>query len=153
MREALFSILGPLDGQVLDLYAGSGALGLEALSRGATRAVFVESRRPALDAILGNIHTLNLNEFCEVIPKSVERSLSKITTVGPFSLILADPPYTQVEDQSAVRAVDAILQAGVLAPNGLFVLEHDARSTPAITALSLQECRRYGDTCLSIYHE
>lgn len=152
VREALFSVLGSLDGAALDLYAGSGALGVEALSRGAERAVFVESRKPALEALRENLQSLRIEDRCSVISRPVERSAAQIAAAGPFALILADPPYALVEDASATRALTALLEAGALAAGGVLVLEHATRSTsPAFSGLVLRECRRYGDTSLSIY--
>ena len=132
VREALFSILGPIEGDVLDLYAGSGALGFEALSRGASRVVFVESRRPALDALRENARVLGVEPA--------------------VSLILADPPYALVHGGQAPRTLAALLAAGALAPGGVLVLEHASRTEPpSLEGLFLRECRRYGDTALSIY--
>jgi 16S rRNA (guanine966-N2)-methyltransferase len=148
VREALFSILGPIEGEVLDLYAGSGALGFEALSRGASRVVFVESRRPALDALRENARALGVEPAVSLIPRPVERA----SPGGPFSLILADPPYALVHGGQAPRVLGALLAAGALAPGGVLVLEHASRTEPPpLEGLFLRECRRYGDTALSIH--
>ncbi|MCS6900769.1 MAG: 16S rRNA (guanine(966)-N(2))-methyltransferase RsmD [Myxococcales bacterium] len=148
VREALFSILGSIEGNVLDLYAGSGALGFEALSRGASRVVFVESRRHALHALWENACSLGVETAISLIPRPVERASPR----GPFSLILADPPYALVENGQAPRTLVALLASGILAPGGVLVLEHAARTPPpALGGLFLRECRCYGDTALSIH--
>jgi 16S rRNA (guanine966-N2)-methyltransferase len=152
VREALFSVLGPAEGAVLDLYAGSGALGFEALSRGAGRVVLVEARKPAIEAIRENIQALGVGGQCELIPRPVERAGPQLATSGPFRWILADPPYTLVENGQAPRAVLSLLAAGLLAPAGVLVLEHDARTEPpAFPGISLLETRRYGATGLSLF--
>ncbi len=148
VREALFSILGPIEGAVLDLYAGSGALGFEALSRGAQRVVFVENRKPALEALRENARALGVEASVTLLPRPVERA----PVEGSFSLILADPPYALVESGQATRALASLLAAGALAPGGVLVLEHATRTSPPdFPGLSLRECRRYGDTSLSIH--
>ncbi|RYE85146.1 MAG: 16S rRNA (guanine(966)-N(2))-methyltransferase RsmD [Myxococcales bacterium] len=113
VREAVFSILGAPGEAVLDLYAGSGALGLEALSRGAARLVLVENRRPALDALRANLTSLGLGEpAVTVVPRPVERSASSVAPLGPFDLVVADPPYALVESGAAQRALEGLLGAG-----------------------------------------
>lgn len=151
VREALFSILGPVDGVVLDLYAGSGALGLEALSRGAERAVFVESRRAALASLRENIEALGQSASATVLSCPVERAGGALAALGPFSLVLADPPYALVDGEQAPRAL-ASLCAGRLAAGARVVLEHASRTeAPALAGLTLAQSRRYGDTALSFY--
>src|SRR5688500_9337459 len=108
VREALFSMLGNLEDRVvLDLYAGTGALGIEAMSRGAARAVFVESARPALEALRQNLASLGLvggaagansGEGCHVVGARAERAVVDIARWGPFDLVFADPPYALVPD-------------------------------------------------------
>jgi 16S rRNA (guanine966-N2)-methyltransferase len=152
VREALFAILGGSGDVVLDLYAGSGALGLEALSRGASRAVFVESRKPALDSLRGNIEGLGVGEQVAVIARPVERSAASLAPLGPFDLILADPPYVLVDEGGAPRALQALCAAGLLVEGGTLVLEHSSRTDPpALSGLQLTESRRYGDTAVSFY--
>jgi len=152
VREALFAILGHPGEQVLDVYAGSGALGFEALSRGAQRVVFVESRRPALDALRENTGALGVGEVATTVPRPAERALASLAPLGPFSLILADPPYAMIDDGQAPRALSALCGAGLLAPGGVLVVEHASRSAvPALAGLELRDSRRYGDTSLSFY--
>src|SRR6187402_2120420 len=98
VREAWFSILGPIHGNVLDLYAGTGALGLEALSRGAKHAVFVESARPAFTCILENAEALGVAGAVSVVRSKVEQSRRELLRLGPFELLLSDPPWTALDD-------------------------------------------------------
>jgi 16S rRNA (guanine966-N2)-methyltransferase len=154
VREALFGILGSagaLEGaRVLDLYAGTGALALEALSRGANRAVLVESSRDALAAIRANVAALGLDGRARVLACEVERALDRLSALGPFDLVLADPPWALVDSGDAPRALAAA--ASVVAPEGLVVLEHAARTpAPSIAGLLGDQSRRYGDTALTFY--
>lgn len=149
VREALFSTLGDLTGAaVLDLYAGTGALGIEALSRGAARAVFVESARPALAALRQNLTTLDLLGVARVMALPVGRALTEITRAGPFDLILVDPPYAEAAD--ALVIVGRL--AGAAAPSARVVLEHASREAPpTVEQLHVVSTRAYGDTALSFY--
>jgi 16S rRNA (guanine(966)-N(2))-methyltransferase RsmD len=157
VREALFSMLtsdgvfdeaaggGP---RVLDLYAGSGALGLEALSRGAREAVFVESGRAALVAIRQNVRSLAVDDRVTVLAMPVERALAKLE--GPFDLVLLDPPYADVR---AREFADVLKKAArLLADAAILVVEHASTDTPAAPEeLALDRTRRHGDTTLSLY--
>ena len=149
VREALFSALGPLSGaSVLDLYAGTGALGIEALSRGASRAVFVESDRAALAALRENLGALDLAGRSVVIAKPVARAAQAIASHGPFDLLLIDPPYA--EASNAIAHVVGL--AALIGPGSRIVLEHATRSPPETPSEWSQErTRRYGDTSLSFY--
>ncbi len=137
--------LGP---RVLDLYAGSGALGLEAISRGARSAVLVESARPAITAIRENVRALDVGAQVTVIATRVERALD--TVEGPFDLVLVDPPYADVREPSFA---DLMAKAARhLAPSGVLVLEHASTDEPAAPLdLVLDRRRRHGDTTLSLY--
>lgn len=144
VREAVFSRLEHLgavaDARVLDLYAGSGALGLEALSRGAASAVLVESDATAARVCRTNVRTLGLAGRAEVAQTTVERYLAG---AGPADLVLADPPY-------ALDSLDDVLSAlvGVLAPGGTVVVERATRAAPLRwpDGLLPDDDRRYGET-------
>ena len=133
VREAVFDILaarlGPdLGGPaVLDLFAGSGALGLEALSRGAREAVFVDNDRRALGALRANIDAVEADARARVVPADALRP-NVVATVpgGPFALLFADPPY-RIEPARMGEVFAAIEAAGRLEPGGWAVYEHDAR--------------------------
>ena len=146
VREALFSILGPLDGmRVLDLFAGSGALGIEALSRGAASATFVESDRRAARAISHNLEALG--EQAEVVVRDALAWLRRPPAGTAFELVLIDPPY-----DSAVRLGEALSERlpGVLAAEALIVSESDKR-TPLTLDLPLADERFYGHTRIAIH--
>jgi len=156
VREALFGILTSAQAiagaRVLDLYAGTGALGLEALSRGAAEVTSVESSRLALEALKANIAALGLQASARVVEGDVERSARRIASLGPFDLILADPPWALVDSGDATRALLSLIAEGVLAPAGWVVLEHSSRTpSPTCAPLARVQTRAYGDTTLTFY--
>jgi len=153
VREALFSRLeheGLLDGtRVLDLYAGSGALGLEAASRGAVAVVLVDAGRDAARACRRNVETTGLSGV-EVREAPVERVLATEPgppLVGGADLVLLDPPYDVAEDALA-SVLAALVGRGWLAPGAVVVVERGRRSPEPTwpTGLSRYASRRYGDT-------
>ena len=147
-REALFSILGPVDdAAVLDLYAGSGALGLEALSRGARRCVFVDSSRTSCRAVQENLEKLGLTGAL-VLCKDALAVLRQERTAGRrYDLVLADPPYHQWAELEPRLAE---LLPAVLSENGLLVVETEARSEPELP-LEVVTSRRYGSARITIF--
>jgi 16S rRNA (guanine966-N2)-methyltransferase len=149
VREALFSVLGDVSGaRVLDLYAGTGALGIEALSRGASRAVFVENARPALEVLRDNLRTLGLGPVSRVLAQPVQRALAALPPEGPFDLVLLDPPYAALVEAALVLAALPALTA----PGARIVLEHARRdAAPEVLGLALEDTRLYGDTAVSFY--
>jgi len=154
VKEALFSILGDLSGlKVLDLYAGSGALGIEAVSRGAGSVVFVESARPALACLKENLAKLGLESSANVLPLRVESALAQLGKYGPFGLVLCDPPWRDVE--AARLGLMALAGAGLLTPGARVALEHAAKDPQPATegASPLRVCdeRRWGDTAITFY--
>ncbi|MQS07155.1 16S rRNA (guanine(966)-N(2))-methyltransferase RsmD [Streptomyces alkaliphilus] len=152
-REGLFStweaLYGPLDGAaVLDLFAGSGAVGLEALSRGARRVLLVESDRRAARVVRENIGALGL-PGAEVRADRVERVVAGPPPAGPFDLVFLDPPYALGE--SAVREILLTLRSGGwLADSGLVTVERGTRggTSPWPTGFSALRSRRYGEGTL-----
>jgi 16S rRNA (guanine966-N2)-methyltransferase len=156
VRQATFNILGNTIGgtfdNVLDLYAGSGALGIEALSRGAVRAVFVDKASDALRVLAANLADLGLGDRGAIVRGDVTKVLPRLLLAGPFSLVFFDPPYRLfTESDEAERAL--ALVPPLLAPGATVVVEHDRRSSPEATIgpLSLRDRRRYGDTEVSFY--
>ena len=146
VRENIFNLVGPVDGaDVLDLFAGSGALGLEALSRGAAAATFVESDRDACRTIERNLEKLRLTG-AEVACRDALSFLA--AERRRFDLILVDPPYDVVESV-AVRL--ATYLPAVLAENGLVVLESSSRIDPELPSLALRTSRRYGAARVSLF--
>ena len=146
VKETLFAILGDRvpDARVVDLYAGSGAIGIEALSRGAAEVDFVERDRAALDAIRANLQRTHLAADARVHALEVERYLVA-SEDGPWDLAILDSPYE-------VRAIVAPLRALVphLAPGASVVIKHFWRTElPAIGGLTLVRQRRFGETMLT----
>ena len=143
VREAAFNLIGPVDdATVLDLFAGSGALGLEALSRGARHAVFVDSDREACRAINANLDKLRLE--ATVLCQDAVRAVA--ADRGAYDLILADPPY----DYARLDALAPHLSR-LLAPNGLLVYQTAARTDPAIEGLDVRTSRKYGSARLTLF--
>ena len=147
VRENLFNIVGPLDGAaVLDLYAGSGALGLEALSRGAARAVFVERDGEAARTIERNLDKLRLSGT--VLRQDAVTALATEAGAGrKYDLVLVDPPYGMYED---IQPKLARYLPAVLAEDGVAVLETDARVEPDLP-LALRTSRKYGAARISVF--
>jgi 16S rRNA (guanine966-N2)-methyltransferase len=141
-RETLFSMLasrlGGFEGlRVADLYAGSGALGLEALSRGAAHATFVENDPRALAAIRANLSALSANGRAEVNPVSA----AKLVPAQPFDLIFADPPYGA---RSGTLVVEAVQAAAWLAPGGWLAIETEAGEAVDPGGWTIEAERRVG---------
>jgi len=144
-REALFAILGDrvVGARVLDLFAGSGALGLEALSRGARAALFVDNDRRALAAIARNIETLGFADRAVYLRRDLCRC--RKLPAGPFDLVFCDPPYGRGLGERMVALVAA---EGLLAAGGILVVEERSSETVAGAGdLQLVQRRSYGDTC------
>jgi len=153
VRQSLFDRLGQRcdDLAVLDLYAGTGALAFEALSRGAIRAVLVEENKFALAAIEQNAKTLRVLPRCRVLKDDVTRALAALAARGEkFELVFSDPPYALKNSQAIL---DRLATAQLVAPSGRVVLERDRHDPAPIppTGFSLVHEREYGDTALSIF--
>ena len=146
VREAAFNLIGPVDGaSVLDLFAGSGAMALEALSRGAVRATLVESDRAACRAIDANLDKLRL-VGARVACQDVLRFLA--LERQPYDLILVDPPYELVESL-AVPLSNSLPR--LLADDGLVVYETSSRQEPELAGLAIRTSRRYGNVRLTLF--
>jgi 16S rRNA (guanine966-N2)-methyltransferase len=154
VRAALASSLyatGGLDGaRVLDLYAGSGALGLELVSRGASSAVFVEQDRAALSALRANIAALGTSTAqLTVIPGDVAAFAARNAGVGPFDVVVADPPY-DLTTEALADVLTGLFRAGLLAAHADLVVERGRKSGPPDWPVPLAGVRakKYGDTLL-----
>ncbi len=144
VREAAFNLIGPVDGaSVLDLFAGSGAMALEALSRGATSAVLVESDREACRTIERNLDKLRLTG-ATVLCRDVLQVLS--TGSRRYDLVLCDPPYDYADD---ARLAPYLARA--VAPDGVLVYETAARTEPAVDGLTVRTSRTYGSARLTLF--
>lgn len=151
VRESLFNILGSPDGDVLDLFAGAGTLGLEALSRGANAAVFVDMAGPAIRCVRANLETLGAADRAVVERSDALAAVRRLGGQGRrFCWVFADPPYAFAGCDELIEAVGA---ARLLADGGRLVIEHDRRTAlpTAAGGLARTDQRRYGDTALSFY--
>lgn len=150
VRESLFNILGPrvVGSQFLDLFAGTGAHGIEALSRGAARAVMVENSRAACECIVKNAQKARLWDDAALHRTALPEALARIP--GPFDIVVADPPYAYADYAGLLQA---LIDYEVLAQHALVVIEHDRRTIlPEIVGgLSRMREAKYGDTVLSFY--
>ena len=146
VREALFSALGDVTGfTVADLYCGTGALGIEALSRGAARAVLVDQDiRPAM----GNVHNLGLIERAEILRADSAAWLASGAGGQTFDLILMDPPYRQAAEVAA--AIDPVI-GNALAPGGKVVVESEAGRPLELPSLEVVRERRYGRSLVTFH--
>lgn len=148
VKETLFGILGErvIDARVLDLYAGSGAVGIEALSRGASRATFVEKGRAALAAIADNLRRTQLAAAADVRGEDVRRYLAAAAGAEDrFDLVVLDPPY---EERAILPPLEGVI--ALLAPSATVVVKHFWRtSVPVPDGLQAWRDRRFGETTLT----
>ncbi len=153
VREALFDILrNDIRGSsFLDLYAGTGAVGFEALSRGASSACFVEEDRDTSGKISQYIGKMGLDEAAEVFTETAERFLKRTAIAEmTFDIIFADPPYASDEIEKILTLIDS---GSILRPGGCLVVEHQSRKSIAVSCRSLRLIKnyKYGDTMLTLY--
>jgi 16S rRNA (guanine(966)-N(2))-methyltransferase RsmD len=149
LRETLFNIVAARvpESRILDVFAGSGAIGLEALSRGASRAVFIEQDRRAAALIAENANHCGVHDRCVIIRGAAERVLQQRIDGDPFDLVILDPPYAFTAFADVVGAA-----ARHLAPGGLVILEHAwRRELPMITGLRAARTVRSGDSALTLF--
>jgi 16S rRNA (guanine966-N2)-methyltransferase len=150
VREAAFNLIGPVeDMAVIDLFAGSGAMGIEALSRGALRAVFVESDRTASKAIERNLEKLRLTGAAVVRMDAMTALAAEAAAGRRYDLVLVDPPY---EMFSSVQTGLARYLPAVLEPGALVVVETAAPEEPELP-LPKRTSRRYGSARLTVFTE
>jgi len=155
VREAMFNIvdhmLGSIEGDhVLDAFAGSGAVGIEALSRGAAHATFIDAAKPALIATRSNLRELGVESRATVLSGDTVAHIARHVPAAPWRLVFIDPPY---KSDLATRAALA-LGCERLAADAVIVIEHDRRNAPpdALGSLLRTDLRRYGDTLISFFH-
>lgn len=153
VKEALFSSLGDrvVDATVLDLYAGSGSLAIEALSRGAARAVLVDDDRAAIAAIRANLDTVGLTHQATVHQRTADAYARASAPGGPFDLVLLDPPY-DLPSPAVAELLAALAAARAVAPGARVVIERGRGGDPIALPAGwdvLRE-RTYGDTLLIV---
>ncbi len=153
VKEALFSILGArvTGARVLDLYAGTGAIGIEALSRGAQTATFVEADPTSLNLLRSNLQHCGLMDAADVRACTTETFLQGPAKLAlTFDIVFADPPY---ETTSADVLLPSLSQAGIITADSIVILEHRTKQSipPHIDRLNRVRQYRYGDTTLSVF--
>ncbi|WP_135547058.1 16S rRNA (guanine(966)-N(2))-methyltransferase RsmD [Paenibacillus cymbidii] len=153
VKEAVFSMIGPYfdGGQTLDLFAGTGGLGIEALSRGMERAVFIDIEKTSIGVIRHNLQATGLEQRAEVYRNEASRAIAALAKREiRFDLVFLDPPYK-------LRTLDQLMQklqeADLLATNACVVAEHDTETTYSDTVGGLVCVRRsvYGETAITVY--
>ena len=148
VRENTFNLIGPVDdATVLDLFAGSGALGLEALSRGAASAVFVESDRDALRTIERNLDKLRLTGATVLRRDALQALAADASARRKYDLVLVDPPYDRYDEMQPTLAR---YLPEVLAEDGLLVFETGVRTEPELP-LQLRTSRKYGNARVTLF--
>jgi 16S rRNA (guanine(966)-N(2))-methyltransferase RsmD len=153
VKETIFNVLGQwLDGEtVLDLYAGAGGLGLEALSRGAGRAVFVERDKTVMATLAENIRALGFEAQATTLFKPVDRAVRWLAGQGQtFSLVFSDPPYA---DEAAASVLEELENGGFVSEGGRVVIEHAKREDPPekVGSFERTDQRKFGDTVVTFY--
>lgn len=147
MREAVFNILGPIDGAVvLDAYAGSGAIGLEALSRGAAHVDAIEKSRDAARIIRQNVGSLGADNLYQLYEQPVSAVTKSALASKKYDLIFADPPFSSLN-------VDVLEQLSkYLTPGGLLILKTPGSTdSPSVSTLKLVDARKYGGSMICFY--
>jgi len=152
VRIALMDTLGPWlpDARLLDLFAGAGGVGLEALSRGAAHVMFVERDPRALDALVENIRTLDLEPRTDVARGDVSRQLGRLADEGRrFDIVFLDPPYATDDGE---RTLAALGDGALIKPEGLVIAQHlTKRRLPECGVLRAFRDRRFGETTLTFF--
>ena len=155
VREAVFSILlsrlGTLDDlKVLDLFAGTGAMSLEALSRGARHAVLVDRNPEAAQVITTNLQSCRLTDRAVLIRSDIHSALPRLKTMAPFDLIFLDPPYNL---GLAEETLTRVAESHLLSPQGILYAETEQKITlpENVGSLVLADRRRYGATAIHLY--
>ncbi|MGG1555023.1 16S rRNA (guanine(966)-N(2))-methyltransferase RsmD [Paenibacillus ferrarius] len=153
VKEAIFSMIGPYfdGGQVLDLFAGSGGLGIEALSRGMAKAVFTDIEKKSVDTVQHNLQATGLKEQAEVYRTDATRAIKALAKrAQKFELVFLDPPYKMKVIAELVLAME---EQALLEEHATIVVEHDAKDVLDETIGQCRLLRRadYGDTAVTIY--
>jgi len=154
VRESLFNILAPrIEGaRFLDLFAGTGAIGIEALSRGAASCMFVESDRRSLDVIARNIEAARVGDRARVCRATLPRDWDLVPKEPDgYDIVFADPPYAFAEHDALIQCLPRHLKPG---EEGIFILEHSSRLEVILSQDVMSLCRRsaYGEATLSFFH-
>lgn len=147
VREAIFSSLGDISGKViLDVFAGSGSLGLEALSRGAARAYFVDDHPQALSCLIANLKNLGFEKQARLFKRKLPQGLRQIELAQKPDVVFCDPPY----DRNLLNpTLNALVQNELLGPHTIIIVEHTRREMPENIELDVFKERQYGQTLIT----
>lgn len=153
VKEAIFSMIGPYfdGGMALDLFAGTGGLGIEAWSRGIERTVFIDREKISIDIIRHNVQTANMGSAAEIYRNDAERALKALARRGQrFRLVFLDPPYKMITMDSLMAQ---LMENELLEPDAIIVVEHDAshRYPEQMEHFDQLKYAKYGDTAVTIY--
>lgn len=154
VKESLFNILGEavLDCNFLDLFGGTGGIGIEALSRGAKHVVFIDTNIKSIKVLKGNLEHLNIKDGAEVYHTDYSTAIKKLNKNNKqFDIIFMDPPYSVGIAQNALVDID---RNPILSQSGLIIVEHDSKDDMPrkVGELGLYRIKRYGNTSLSFYN-
>ncbi|MFD2208717.1 16S rRNA (guanine(966)-N(2))-methyltransferase RsmD [Virgibacillus halophilus] len=155
VKEAVFQMMGPFfdGGSCLDLFAGSGSLGIEALSRGMDRAVFVDRQNKAIHTIQENLEMLKISNLSEVYRTDANRAIQILSKKNmTFTLILLDPPYKKADYEKLIRS---IIKSSLLKDGGMLYCEHDAADQMPLLNKELQIIKQanYGTIGITMYRK
>lgn len=155
VKESLFNIIQERlqSSRVLDLYAGTGSLGLESLSRGCRDVVFVENDPSAVRVLRDNCRSLDYMEYCEILPFDVQKAIEWLSGKKQvFDIILMDPPYNR---EFEVRTISALEQGNLVGDEGIIIVEHLAtdEQDERVGNFRRYDLRKYGNTALSFYRK
>lgn len=153
VKEAIFSMIGPYfdGGQVLDLFAGTGGLGIEALSRGMDKAVFIDIEKKSIDTIQYNVEVARLKDQVEIYRTDAARALKVLAKrAEKFQLVFLDPPYRM---KGIAELMTTMEEQAIVEPDATIVVEHDAKDVLLETIGGFKQLRRadYGDTAVTIF--
>ncbi|MGL5643103.1 MAG: 16S rRNA (guanine(966)-N(2))-methyltransferase RsmD [Paraclostridium sp.] len=153
VKESLFNIINGyiIDGEVLDLFAGTGSLGIECLSRGASKSVFVDVNRSSIDIVRSNIKKARVEENSEVVNLDYKSAIDRLENMlHKFDIIFMDPPYYENIFIDALKKVD---ESNILKEDGIVVVEHDTKHEfpENIGSLVKDKSKKYGNTTLTFY--
>lgn len=153
VKESLFNILGSsiIDSVFLDLFSGTGGIGIEALSRGAKHVVFIDAGIKSIKVLKGNLEHLNINDNVEVFNTDYSTAVGKLYKhKKQFDIIFIDPPYRVGMAESALKEID---NNPILAQSGMIIVEHDTKDDmpESVGELYKYRIKQYGSTCLSFY--
>lgn len=153
IKGFIFAVLADqvIGAEVMDLFAGTGALGIEALSRGANQATFVEISHRAITLIKKNLELVKAQARCKIVRSNAYTFVTKIAPDPPFDLVFADPPY---QDNRLEELVGIVLKAESMAPGGILVLEHSSfHSLSGLTIWPPYKERIFGDTAITFFQK